>query len=257
MLAHSPFMINSNKFVLICALVFLLMPFSLPAQSDTQNQLPDASIQSLDAIAMAVDEFIRSENQLEGREVSVATKPLDRRMRLARCDEPLDAVWSPGSRQLGRVAVQVACTSPKRWRIHVQATITMEGSVWTLARGAKRGEILKPHMLTKKVISLGTQNSALITVGSPITDITPWLGYMFSQRVNTGQVLNERMLEPANLIKKGDIVLITHRSQGLSLQTKGIALKDAAANQQVQVKNSASGKVIDAIAVAEGIVEIL
>lgn len=256
MLAHSLFMTNSNKSLIVCVLVLLLIPFALSAQVGEKTELPDDSIQSLEAIAIAVDRFIRSENQSEGAKLSVTTKPLDRRMRLARCDKPLDALWSPGSRQLGRVAVQVACASPKRWRIHVQATITMEGSVWTLTRGAKRGEILKPHMLTKKVISLGTQNSALISASSPITDITPWLGYMFAQRVNTGQVLNERMLEPANLIKKGDIVLITHQSQGLSLQTKGIALKDATANQQIKVKNRASGKIIDAIAVDEGIVEI-
>lgn len=236
---------------------FLLLPYALLAQMDKDSESLDASIQSLEGIAMVVDQFIRSENQSAGREVTISAKPLDRRMRLAKCAKPLEAFWSPGSRQLGRVAVQVACASPKRWRIHVQATVTMEGSVWALAKGVKRGEILKPHMLTKKVITMGAQNSALATIGSPVTDVTPWLGYMFAQRVNTGQILNERMLEPASLIRKGDTVLITHRSHGLSLQTKGIALKDAAANQQVQVKNSASGKIIDAIVIAEGVVEIL
>lgn len=235
----------------------LLAPCGLLAQSDADSKLKKTAIHPLDDIERAVEIFIQSNNQSQGQDVSVAIKSLDKRLRLARCDEPLNTVWSPGSRMLGRVTVQVACALPKPWRIHVQASVTMEGSVWTLARGANRGDVLSQDMLTLQRVVLGSNNAAFRARGNPIVDIKPWLGYSFAQRVNGGQVLEERMLKPATVISKGEMVLINHHSAGLSLQTKGVALNDATVNQQVQVKNSTSGKIINAIAVARGAVRTM
>ncbi len=220
---------------------------ALPAQSD---------IQSLDDIRLAVRSFVESKQSTEG-EVSVTVKRLDRRLRLAYCLEPLETVWSPGSRTLGRVTVQVACSSPRPWRVHVQATVTMQGMVWTLSRGARRGDILSRDLLSKEKVTLGANNQAFTSLGTPVRDIEPWLGYEFAQRVNSGKVLNERMLKPARLLHKGDTVVIRHRSKGLELRTKGLALSDAGARQQTQVRNSSSGKIIDVVVVSPGIVEIL
>lgn len=235
----------------------LLMPLVLWAQVTEISDNGDPQIHPLVDIEQAVQQFISRNNESPDQAVSVKTKSLDRRLRLARCSKPLNTYWSPGSRAIGRVTVQVECESPRPWRIHVQASVTVEVFVWVLSRGARRGDVLSPELLTRQLVTLGANNAAFVSRGSPVRDLKPWIGFSFSQRVNSGQVLEERMLEPANLVSKGEVVLITHRSQGLSLQTKGIALKDAAANQQLQVRNSASGKIVDAIAVTRGTVEIL
>jgi flagella basal body P-ring formation protein FlgA len=65
------------------------------------------------------------------------------------------------------------------------------------------------------------------------------------------------MLKQANLIDKGEKVLIRHHSSGLELQTQGIALEAAIARQRLQVRNASSGKVVEAIAVAPGQVEVV
>lgn len=242
---------------LVCLALTLSVPASVSAQNAALKQQTDATIHPLNDIEETVDQFVRRNNQAQGQDVSVSIKSLDNRLRLARCAQPLNTVWSPGSRMLGRVTVQVECISPKPWRIHVQASVTMEGTVWTLARGVRRGDVLTQAMLTQQVVILGSNNAAYRARGAPIVDVEPWLGYTFVQRVSGGQVLEERMLKPANLISKGEVVIISHQSEGLSLQTKGIALKDASANQQVQVRNSASGRIINAIAVARGTVQTM
>lgn len=222
--------------------------------NSTTVSSPDA--QSLEAIRLAVESFVVSNHENE-QSVAVTVKALDRRLRLVSCHSPLQPTWSNRSRRLGRVTVQVACASPKPWRVHVQATVTMEGMVWILARGVQRGEILSTDVLVQQEVTLGANNAAFTSLGSPVVDLEPWLGYAFAQRVIAGKVLNERMLKPAKVLSKGDAVVIRHRSIGLELQTRGVALSDAGAQQQTQVRNSSSGKIIDVVVVSRGIVEIL
>lgn len=227
------------------------------AQSNTSAQAQSSPvIHSLEAIAATVDEFIQRE-QLPEQIVSVQVKALDRRLRLAHCMTPLNTAWSPGSRRLGRVTVEVSCTALKSWRMRVQATVTKDGVVWTLKRGVQRGDRLTSDLLVPLNITLGAGNSGFSTLNSPVGDVEPWLGFVFTQRVASGKVLSERMLKMPKLIAKGEAVVIRHRSKGLQLQTRGVALRDAGAQQQTQVRNTASGKTIDVVAVAPGVVEIL
>lgn len=215
-----------------------------------------AERQSLDAIAQAVREFVISE-QPSDSDIQVDVNPLDSRLRLAPCESPLNAFWSPGSRSIGRVTVQVECPGPKPWRLHVQSTVTLQGEVWVLSRSVQRGDLLDEDVLVRQAVTLGANNAAFTSLGVPVTDLAPWIGYSFSQRVSAGKVLNERMLKPARLVRKGEAVLIRLESAGLRLQTKGVALKDAAAGKPVQVRNSRSGKVVDAVVVGKGVVAVL
>ena len=224
---------------------------------DTENtQRGESDIQSLDAIKAAVESFVLAELD-GGQSVAVDVKDLDRRLRLAYCEDHLAVGWSQGSRSFGRVTVQVSCASPKPWRLHVQATVTMQSTVWILSRGVRRGEVLEPGLLAKKEVTLGGNNRTLNSLGTPITELEPWLGFVFAQRVSAGKVVNERMLKPAKLVSKGEAVVIRHRSNGLELQTRGTALRDAGAREQTQVRNTSSGKIIDVMVVAPGVVDIL
>lgn len=234
----------------LSALFCCLLMMSTLVKADTPAP------QSLEAIDQAVRDFVLSE-QPSGSGVQVDVKPLDKRLRLANCGSPLNTYWSPGSRSIGRVTVQVECAGPKPWRVHVQSTVTMEGQVWVLSRSVRRGELLDKDVLVQQAVTLGANNAAFTSLGAPIIDLEPWIGYSFSQRVAAGKVLNERMLKPANLVRKGEAVLIRIESAGLKLQTKGVALKDAAAGKPVQVKNSMSGKVIDAVVIGKGVVAVL
>lgn len=219
-------------------------------------QTEDEGIQALEDIEQAVVEFLKNQHS-DTADIEIDVKSLDSRLRLQQCEQALEATWSPGSRSVGRVTVQVVCPYPKPWRVHVQSSVTLQGMVWALVQGVGRGAILGPEMLVRKTVSIGANSAALNISGMPIIDIEPWLGYAFAQRVNTGAVLNERMLEPAMLVEKGETVLIVHVSAGLSLQTKGVALNAAAKGARIQVRNSSSGKTVEGTVVARGVVQIL
>ncbi|MFK8083244.1 MAG: flagellar basal body P-ring formation chaperone FlgA [Granulosicoccus sp.] len=254
-----------KRFALTLSSVFLAFSLSVSAVQSQPNETQgiatnkvaaELQFQSLESIRSVVESFVIS-SQPEGQSVTTEVKALDKRLRLVNCQVPLEPTWSNRSRKLGRVMVQVACSSPKPWRVHVQATVTMKGMVWALARGVRRDELLSREVLVRREVTLGANNAAFTSMGTPISDIEPWIGFAFVQRAKEGKVLNDRMLKPAKVLAKGDAVVIRHRSKGLELQTRGVALSDAGAQQQTQVRNSSSGKIIDAVVVSPGIVEIL
>lgn len=195
--------------------------------------------------------------QADAENVDVQVNSLDKRLRLAQCSDPLQTFWSPGSRRYGRVTVQVACGGPKAWRIHVQTTVTYEGSVWVLSKGVRRGELLHRDDLEQQVVTVGANHQAFRNVADPVRNLDRWLGYEFSARVTAGSVLDESMLVPAKIVNKGESVLIVYETAGLQLQTKGIALSEGAKGSSVQIKNTSSGKTVDAVVVARGLVELV
>ena len=213
-------------------------------------------IQPLVQIEEAVRDFVLEQQPVKDN-INVDVRGLDKRLRLGQCQNDLQTRWSAGSRSLGRVTVQVSCAEPITWRVHVQATVTLEGFVWALEHGAQRGDALNREMLVKKKVMIGANNAALASMGNPIIDIESWLGFTFSQRVGAGKVLSDRMLKRANLVNKGEKVLISHRATGLELQTFGTALKGAASDQRIQVRNNSSGKIVEVVVVARGLVEVL
>lgn len=233
---------------IVCFCLSLVTPALFAAQKTNTHPLAD--------IESSVKEFIVDE-QADAEGINVQVNSLDKRLRLKACDNPLETFWSPGSRKLGRVTVQVLCDYPHPWRIHVQATVSLEGSVWVLAKGVRRGEMLNRSVLKEETVTVGGNNSSYRNVVDPVVNIEPWLGYEFSQRVRAGSVLTEAMLAPATVINKGEAVLITYETAGLQLQTKGVALSDGARGRFVRVKNISSGNTIDAVVVDRGLVALM
>ena len=246
--------VSSSAIAAISTTQTQVVPAGATATSATTQVQPE--IQPLPTISDAVENFLISQAADPGN-LSVTVKRIDSRLRLAHCSEPLESSWSPGSRTLGRVTVQIACAAPRPWRVHVQATVTMQGMVWTLSRGVRRDEALDLSLLVQQEMTIGENSIAFRSMGTPITDINPWLGFVFTQRVNAGKVLNEQMLKPAQLVNKGDAVVIQHKASGLKIQTRGVALHNAGIAAQTQVRNTSSGKIVDVVVVAPGTVETL
>ena len=232
--------------------VVVLVVVQLAIASSARSE----QIQPLIAIEEAVGRFVLEQQPVK-ENVNIDVRSLDKRLRLSLCQNDLQTQWSAGSRTLGRVTVQVSCSTPVAWRVHVQATVTLEGYVWSLEHGAQRGDVLDSSMLTRRKITIGANNAALVSLGHPIVDIEPWLGYTFTQRVSAGNVLSDRMLKRPNLVNKGEKVLIRHQANGLQLQTIGTALDSAASDQRIQVRNNSSGKIVEGIVVARGLVDVL
>lgn len=70
------------------------------------------------------------------------------------------------------------------------------------------------------------------------------------------QVITLVHLEQAEVVRKGDQVVITARSGTLSVRMPGEALSNGGLNEQIRVKNLNSQRVIKAQVMAPGQVEV-
>ena len=233
-----------------CALVVFFM-WQCPAHSNTQN-----NAQSLATIEHAAVEFIKQQHPADAI-LNVNLQRLDKRLKLSRCDNDLLVNWSPGSKQIGRTTVNVACTAPKPWRIFVRATVEKDVLAWVLNKSVRKGEVLSRQLVSQQSIMLG--NSALLAQpnGAPISEIEPWIGQVFARAVQAGRVLTDQSLQLPMLVTKGESVSITYQSAQLAIKTKGVALESGSLEQKISVKNTESNKVFDAIVVGRSNVTIL
>ncbi len=70
------------------------------------------------------------------------------------------------------------------------------------------------------------------------------------------QVLTLQQLEQAEVIRKGDQVVITARSGGLSVRMPGEALAKGGLTEQIRVRNLNSKRVVKATVIGPGQVEV-
>lgn len=230
----------------LCALAFV---FCL-----LDSSLAFAAQHSTKDIEASTEQFLRDQVSSIG---SIEIKPLDSRLRLPACANPLSHDWANGSGTVGRVTILAVCDSSQPWRVHVQARLTRMQEVWVMKRPVLRGDVLTKQMVESAKVELGTQKNRVVQNDFPIVDVDEILGYEFVRNTNSGRVLTQNMLKPNALITKGEQVVLRYSSTALKLQTNVMAITSGALGDRIQVKNPSSGKVFDARVTSSGVAEAI
>ncbi len=228
--------------------MFVLPVFiALSIQSASAEEAGD--LQSHQEIRQVVEDFVYE--TLSGEDVEVRVRSLDNRLRLHGCDVPLEAFWSPGSRQRGATSVGVACEGEKPWKIYVRVTIKLMREVAVAARPLVRGDILQRddvRMVRKDVSRIN---------GSYLEDPTPLIGYELRQSVSANSLLYSRMLQAPKLVRRGDKITVLAVVGGLEVRVMGEALSDGGKGQMIRVRNLSSKRVVQGEVVSKGMVRIV
>lgn len=219
-----------------------------PALADPVT-LPDLLIGVTQGfLEFTVEDYLAT-SQTEGR-YEIEVNKLDPRLRLPACDKELTATLESPAKPLGRVTVKVRCDGASPWTVFVPAQVRLFREVVTTTRPLKRTGIIEPGdvMLRERDISLINQGY--------MTDVDQAIGQKLVRPMVNDQVITLVHLEQAEVIRKGDQVVITARSGTLSVRMPGEALANGGMNEQIRVKNLNSQRVIKAQVIAPGQVEV-
>ncbi|MDR6917563.1 flagella basal body P-ring formation protein FlgA [Pseudomonas sp. 3296] len=199
-------------------------------------------------LEFTVEDYLAS-SQTEGR-YEIEVKQLDPRLRMPMCDKELTATLESPAIPIGRVTVKVRCDSTSPWTVFVPAQVRLFRDVVTTTRPLKRAGYIEPGdvMLRERDISLIGQGY--------FTSIDQTIGQKLTRPTVADQVLTLVHLEQAEVISKGDQVVITARSGTLSVRMPGEALSNGGLREQIRVKNLNSQRVIKAQVIAPGQVEV-
>lgn len=208
------------------------------------------SLQTLKAVAatdMDVHKQVRDAIEVYAQEVQnqnfeqfeVDSQPLDSRLRLSACDQPLIVEHRPRNRTVGRLTMRVECRGADNWAIHVPVTVSAFANVVIADM-----PIAKGTQITERDIRVEARDVSLIYSGY-FNSVERVKGFVSKRPIPAGQVLNPTVLDPAKMINRGEKVVIVAEGRGLNIRTTGVAMNDGAYGELIQVRNSNTDKVVE------------
>jgi len=229
----------TKNILLILALTFIASAVAYAEQGS----------QSHESIAEAVRGFIAQNINLPG-EYEVSLTPLDSRLNLPQCAEPLEAFTSNGLIKAGRMTIGIRCNVEKKWSIFTSAIIKTYQMVVVLSQPIQRGEIFtRQHLvIEKREVSNLRDDFA--------TQIEQIENKQATRQLNTGTIISPKNLAEPKMVKRGDKVVISTAKPEFSIRMNGIAMMDGTKGQLITVKNQNSGRIINATVIEPGLVSV-
>lgn len=225
------------------ALLLLMSGLSGPLLAET----------TAEQIHKATQDFLEhfaSEQAEEGYTVSFEPGSIDSRLALAECQQPLSVEFSGDPWKSTSPSLQVACEGSRPWRMFVTASVSIHGPALVAARPLARGERITDDLLTRQSVEINASRRGVITA----TDQA--IGMQVRRGINAGSLITPDMLSAPNAVERGDHVIITAKTGGFSVRSRGKALASASVGEQILVENLRSSRTIKASVVAPGHVEI-
>ncbi|MCQ4259062.1 flagellar basal body P-ring formation chaperone FlgA [Stutzerimonas stutzeri] len=220
-------------------------------------QLADAaSITRPEQLIDATREFLEQEvgNYLQRSQIQarheIEVNRLDPRLRLAACDQPLQAKLESPAQPVGRTTVRVSCTGTAPWSVFVPAQVHLYRDVIVARRPLARDTIIQQADVTLAERDVSLLNQGYLTAFDQV------LGNKVSRPALPDQVLPPAYISAAEIIRKGDQVVITAKNSSINVRMPGEALSDGALGTQIRIKNQRSGRTIKARVIGPGQVEV-
>jgi flagella basal body P-ring formation protein FlgA len=199
-------------------------------------------------LELAVEDYLQR-TEIQGRH-EVQINRLDPRLRLPVCDQELSVSLQSPAQPIGRVTLSVRCEGSRPWSVFVPGEVRLYRDVLIVSRPLGRGGVLQAADIALLERDVGLLNRGYLT--DPIQAI----GKQLTRPLRPDQVLTPAHLELAEVIRRGNQVVISARSGTIRVRMPGEALRDGAVGEQIQVRNQSSQRVIRARVTGPGQVEV-
>lgn len=247
---------TTSSFRQLLAKCLTLLPVVLALPILGYSATAAASFTSAEQLIGATETFLEEAvtNYLQRSEIlgrhEIRVNRLDPRLRLALCDVPLTTTLESPAQPLGRVTTRVRCDGSAPWTVFVPAEVRLYRHVAVLTRPLKRLSIVKASDLSMAERDIGQLSQGYLT------DPAQVVGKKLTRQLNANQVIAPSHLEAAEVIRRGDQVVINAVGANFSVRMPGEALTDGAPGEQINIRNLRSQRVIRARVVGPGQVEV-
>lgn len=232
---------------LLTAMLWLGAPWSGSAHADSAT----ATTQSLDSVRTAAEQAVREHYALPGSRVVVSSAPLDLRLHLAACREPLRAAVPEYAAASSRMTVRVQCPQAGGWTVRVPLKLQLFRSVLVASRALQRGD-----GLSAADVRAEEQDVTRLGYGY-IENLAQVAGRTLTRSLASGSVLSPGALGGRRMVRAGDRVEMVARLDGIEVRAAGVAMGSGDNGARLRVRNESSGKVVDAMVSAPGMVVAL
>jgi flagella basal body P-ring formation protein FlgA len=206
---------------------------------------------SLASVPATAEQAMRDHYGRPGSRVVANTEPLDLRLQLDACTEPLRALVSDQAQPRSRMTVPVQCPQPGGWTVRVPVRLQVFRQVLVSSRALLRGDGIGAadvHVEERDVTRLGY---------GYLDNLDQVAGRTLARAVARGTVLSPGSLGGRRMVRAGDHVQVLAQLEGIQVRAEGVALGSGDNGARLRVRNAASGRVIDAMVRAPGVVVAL
>jgi flagellar basal body P-ring formation protein FlgA len=206
--------------------------------------------QSPRTIRQAAHTYLVAQARQWSGDAQIEVSDPDPRLRLARCDKPLQAEFAPGARAMGNTTVWVRCPGSSPWSFYLPAQVRIFAEVLVAAH-----PLARDVALTESDFKTSRQDLAA-AAGSPLTVTSQAVGKHLRYPVAAGTILGARMLESPPLVRRGQPVTIVSGAGGVEIRAAGEALADGGNGDTIRVRNTQTRRVLDATVQESGLVRV-
>jgi flagellar basal body P-ring formation protein FlgA len=198
----------------------------------------------------AAEQAVRTQYGTAGSRVVITPTPLNARLHLAACSQPLQARLPIRQGTPSRVAVAVSCGHPG-WSIQVPVQMQVFRNVLVTSRPLARGDMPGPadvHAEERDVARLGY---------GYIESLDQILGHSLDRPLIAGVTLEPGDFNGRETVRAGQEVQLVAQLDGIEVRTRGVALDGGDTGARLRVRNDNSGRVINGVVLGEGQVQAL
>ena len=237
------------KTVIKAILLPLLYGLGQLAESATVTRPEQLIGATREFLELEVADYLQR-SQIQAR-YQIEINRLDPRLRLALCNQPLTTKLESPAQPVGRTTIRVSCEGTAPWSVFVPAQVHLYRDVVVARRPLQRNSTIETADITLAERDVGLLNQGYLT------SLDQALGNKLTRPLQPDQVLLPSQISPAEVVRKGDQVVISAKNSTINVRMPGEALSDGALGSQIRVKNQRSGRVIRARVTGPGQVEVL
>ena len=178
--------------------------------------------------------------------VHVEVFPLDQRVSLPKCGEPVRVLKDRNQSVLGRVTIGMRCETPEPWTIYLRGHVSSLVSIPVLNAPINRSELIGEDDVVFQEMEIDTDLRGVVL------DTRQIIGKIAARNLIANEPLRQSDLKAPQLISRGQSVNITSRAGGLIVTMKGKALGNARAGDRLWVQNQSSNKRVEGEVTPEG-----
>ncbi len=210
----------------------------------------DTGFHPLEEIRQTAKQFALNQHLGDDTDTSVEVGYLDTRLRLRKCDQPLTAEPLSHRRQSTNFTVTVKCRGVKPWTVYVPIKMLSYIKVQVANRPLARGIAVQASDLVTEKREVSRLRSGYFVHAGKLVGRIP------KRSIAKGAAISPNDLATHKVIKRGGKVSILAEVQGIAVRMPGKALTDGGQGEMIKVENLSSKRIIDAVAIRPGIVQV-
>ena len=227
--------------IVLCGIFTACIGMAYADSFESVNKIKEVSKQFItQAISLAPDETM-----------DITINPSDLPNQLAACTKDIEVALPNESSREKINSVELTCNGEKTWHVFVPINVQFFTKVVVATRSIAPNE-----MISATDLEYANYNAAHLYNGY-FKDKKEASGYIASQTIGAGSVINKRNIKRPQLVHRNQIIDLVARKNAIVVTMKGIAKSDGVLNDTIIAYNPSSKKTVEAVVIGVNKAEVV